>query len=298
VTDFFTTLKFLIDSWTVSGRGEERRAASYTFVDSVTPLRYDEEVSLPICSLFGSRRAATLFLKDRDEAGEMHIPDGYLGPQTYGVMYGAMVPLWALASRIVRRTLQQRHVPFMALGAAFVFVIMMFNIPIPGGSTGHAVGGVLVAILIGPWAALIAISIALVIQSFLFGDGGVTAIAANCFNMAFIMPMTGYWAYRLIGGRAPATSRRRWIGAAIGGYIGLNVAAVTTAVMFGLQPLLARGADGRPLYFPYPLEVAIPVMAVQHLLLFGIIEAVITALLVIYFQRTDPSLLEIGEGKR
>ena len=70
----------------------------------------------------------------------MHIPDGYLGPQTYGVMYGAMVPLWALASRIVRRTLQQRHVPFMALGAAFVFVIMMFNIPIPGGSTGHAVG--------------------------------------------------------------------------------------------------------------------------------------------------------------
>ena len=228
----------------------------------------------------------------------MHIPDGYLGPQTYGVMYGAMVPLWALASRIVRRTLQQRHVPFMALGAAFVFVIMMFNIPIPGGSTGHAVGGVLIAILIGPWAALIAISIALVIQSFLFGDGGVTAIAANCFNMAFIMPMTGYWSYRLIGGRAPATSRRRWIAAAIGGYIGLNVAAVTTAVMFGLQPLLARGADGRPLYFPYPLEIAIPVMALQHLLLFGIIEAGITALLVIYFQRTEPSLLEIGEGKR
>jgi cobalt/nickel transport system permease protein len=227
----------------------------------------------------------------------MHIPDGYLGPQTYGLMYGAMIPLWALASRIVRRTLQQRHVPFLALGAAFVFVIMMFNIPIPGGSTGHAVGGVLIAILIGPWAALIAISIALVIQSFLFGDGGVTAIAANCFNIAFVMPMTGYWAYRLIGGWAPATSRRRWIAAAAGGYIGLNVAALTTAVMFGLQPLLARGADGRPLYFPYPLEVAIPVMALQHLLLFGIIEAVITALLVIYFQRTEPSLLEIEEKK-
>jgi len=227
----------------------------------------------------------------------MHIPDGYLGPQTYGALYAVMVPIWALASRIVRRTLQQRHVPFMALGAAFAFVIMMFNIPIPGGSSGHAVGGVLIAILIGPWAALIAISIALVIQSFLFGDGGVTAIAANCFNMAFVMPMTGYWAYRLIGGRAPATSRRRWIAAAIGGYIGLNVAAVTTAVMFGLQPLLARGSDGRPLYFPYPLEVAVPVMALQHLLLFGIIEAMITALLVIYFQRTEPTLLEIGGTK-
>jgi cobalt/nickel transport system permease protein len=227
----------------------------------------------------------------------MHIPDGYLGPQTYGVMYGAMVPLWALASRIVRRTLRQRQVPFLALGAAFTFVLMMFNIPIPGGSTGHAVGGVLLAIFVGPWAALIAVSIALVIQSLLFGDGGVTAIAANCFNMAFVMPMSGYWIYRLVSGRAPVTSRRRWIGAALGGYIGLNLAAVTTGIMFGLQPLLAKGPDGRPLYFPYPLEVAVPVMAFQHLLLFGVIEAMITALLVVYFQRTDPSLLE-GGGMR
>jgi cobalt/nickel transport system permease protein len=80
----------------------------------------------------------------------------------------------------------------------------------------------------------------------------------------------------------------------VGAYIGLNLAAVTTAILFGLQPLLARGADGRPLYFPYPLEVAVPVMALQHLLLFGIIEAVVTALLVVYFQRTDPALLEAG----
>jgi cobalt/nickel transport system permease protein len=224
----------------------------------------------------------------------VHIPDGYLGPQTYGVLYGVMVPLWALASRIVRRTLRQRQVPFLALGAAFSFVVMMFNIPIPGGSTGHAVGGVLIAILVGPWAALIALSIALVIQALLFGDGGVTAIAANCFTMGFVMPMAGYWMYRWISGKAAATARRRWIAAAVGAYLGLNLAALTTAVLLGLQPLLARGADGRPLYFPYPLEVAVPVMALQHLLLFGFIEAAITALLVVYFQRTDPSLLETG----
>lgn len=222
----------------------------------------------------------------------MHIPDGYLGPQTYGVAYGVMVPIWALASKIVRRTLKQRQVPFLALGAAFSFVIMMFNIPIPGGSTGHAVGGVIVAILLGPWAAVIAISIALVIQALLFGDGGITAIGANCFNMAFVMPMVGYLVYRLIGKGAAATSSRRWIGGAVAGYIGLNVAAVTTAVMFGLQPLLAKGPDGRPLYFPYPLKVALPVMAAQHLLFFGFIEAVLTGLLVIYFQRTEPSMLE------
>ena len=222
----------------------------------------------------------------------MHIPDGYLGPPTYGVLYGVMVPIWALASKIVRRTLKQRQVPFLALGAAFSFVIMMFNIPIPGGSTGHAVGAVIVAILLGPWAAVIAISISLVIQALLFGDGGITAIGANCFNMAFVMPMLGYLVYLLISKGAIATSPRRWVAGAVAGYIGLNVAAVTTAVMFGLQPVLAKGPDGRPLYFPYPLKVALPVMAAQHLLFFGLIEAVLTALLVIYFQRTEPSMLE------
>jgi cobalt/nickel transport system permease protein len=222
----------------------------------------------------------------------MHIPDGYLGPQTYGLLYGVMVPIWALASKLVRKTLRQRQVPLLALASAFSFVVMMFNIPIPGGSTGHAVGGVIVTILLGPWAALIAISIALVIQALLFGDGGITAIGANCFNMAFVMPMVGYLIYRLISKGAATTSRRRWIAGAVAGYIGLNVAAATTAVMFGLQPLLEKGPDGRPLYFPYPLEVAVPVMAAQHLLFFGIVEAVLTALLVIYFQRSDPMILE------
>lgn len=222
----------------------------------------------------------------------MHIPDGYLGPQTYGLLYGVMVPIWALASKLVRKTLRQRQVPLLALASAFSFVVMMFNIPIPGGSTGHAVGGVIVTILLGPWAALIAISIALAIQALLFGDGGITAIGANCFNMAFVMPMVGYLIYRLISKGAATTSRRRWIAGAVAGYIGLNVAALTTAVMFGLQPLLEKGPDGRPLYFPYPLEVAVPVMAAQHLLFFGIVEAVLTALLVIYFQRSDPMILE------
>jgi len=169
---------------------------------------------------------------------------------------------------------------------------MMFNIPIPGGSTGHAVGGVIVAILLGPWAALIAISIALVIQALLFGDGGITAIAANCFNMGFVMPMIGYLVYRLISRGSTATSRRRWIAGAIAGYVGLNFAAFTTAIMFGLQPLLEKGPDGQPLYFPYPLEVAVPVMAAQHLFFFGLIEAALTALLVIYFQRSEPSRLQ------
>ena len=112
----------------------------------------------------------------------MHIPDGYLGPPTSGTLFAVMIPFWIAASRIAKRTLRAKQVPLLAIGAAFSFVIMMFNVPIPGGSTGHAVGGVLVAILLGPWAAMIAITVALVIQALLFGDGGITAIGANCFN--------------------------------------------------------------------------------------------------------------------
>jgi len=221
----------------------------------------------------------------------MHIPDGYLGPQTYLAAYAAVAPFWAAASRKVSRTLRSRQAPLLALGAAFVFVIMMFNVPIPGGSSGHAVGAVLVAVLLGPWAACIAVSVALIVQALLFADGGVTAIGANCLNMAVIMPFVGYGVYRLIAWRAPLTSRRRSIGAAVGGYLGLNAAALAAGFEFGIQPLLAHDAAGRALYAPYPLAVAMPAMAISHLLVFGFVEAVVTGLVVAYVQRTDASLL-------
>jgi cobalt/nickel transport system permease protein len=180
----------------------------------------------------------------------------------------------------------------MALGAAFSFVIMMFNVPIPGGTTGHAVGAVLVAILLGPWAACIAVSVALIVQALLFGDGGITAIGANCFNMAVIMPFVGYGVYRLIAGSSDVKSWRRWLGAAVAGYIGLNVAALATAFEFGIQPLIAHDAAGRPLYAPYPLKIAVPAMALEHLLVFGFVEAIVTGLVVAYLQKVDSSLLE------
>ncbi len=222
----------------------------------------------------------------------MHIPDGYLGPQTCLATYGIMAPLWYWASRSVRRTLRYRQVPLMALGAAFTFIVMMFNVPIPGGTTGHAVGGVLVAILLGPWAAVIAVSVALAVQALLFGDGGVTSLGANCLNMAVVMPFAGWWTYRFLAGRSGVASRRRWFAAGAGGYVGLNAAALSAAIMFGIQPALAHDAGGRPLYCPFSLDVALPAMALEHALLFGVVEALATALVVAYLGRAEPALLE------
>jgi cobalt/nickel transport system permease protein len=228
----------------------------------------------------------------------MHIPDGYLGPATCGVFYAVMLPIWLAASRIVKRTLKARQVPVLAIGAAFSFVIMMFNVPIPGGSTGHAVGGVLVAILLGPWAACIAITVALVVQALLFGDGGITAIGANCFNMAFILPFTGYYLYKAISYNAALDSNRRVIAAGIAGYVALNIAALLTGIEFGLQPLLHHTASGQALYCPYGLKVAVITMASEHLLIFGWVEAIVTALVIKYLQKQSPELIAEKEAAR
>ncbi len=221
----------------------------------------------------------------------MHIPDGYMSPQTGGLFYIIMAPLWFTASRVVSKTLKARQVPYLAFSASFVFVLMMFNIPAPGGTTGHAVGGTLVAVLLGPWAAMIAITIALVIQALLFGDGGITTIGANCFNMAFLLPFAGYYIYRLISLNSVTSSARRAVAAAAGSYFGLALAALSTAAMLGLQPVLYHDAGGKAIYCPYGLNVAVPVMMGEHILIFGWIEAVITFLVIRYLQKEDPSLL-------
>ena len=221
----------------------------------------------------------------------MHIPDGYLGPVTCGFFYAVMLPIWSIASRVVKKTLNAKQVPMLAIGAAFSFVIMMLNIPIPAGTTGHAVGSVLVAILLGPWAACIAITVALVIQALLFGDGGITAIGANCFNMAFVMPFVGYYIYKLISYKALAGAKRRVMAAGVAGYLALNIAAGLTGFEFGLQPLLHHTVNGQALYCPYGLNVAVPVMLGEHLLVFGWIEAMVTALVIKYLQKNSPELL-------
>ena len=220
----------------------------------------------------------------------MHIPDGYLGPPTCGALFAVMVPVWAAAAAKVKKTLKTKQVPLLAAGAAFSFVIMMFNIPIPGGTTGHAVGGVIVAILLGPWAAAIAITVALVIQALLFGDGGITAIGANCFNMAFVLPFAGYYAFKLLSAGSKPASIRQAVAAGAAGYIGINAAALCAGVEFGLQPVFHHTSAGQALYCPYGLNVAVPAMALGHLLVFGWIEAVATALALFYITKQMPEM--------
>src|SRR3954462_1126478 len=164
----------------------------------------------------------------------MHIPDGYLSP-VFSLGTGVItVPAWALASRRVQAVLDNRTVPLLAIFSAFAFTIMMFNVPVPGGTTAHGVGGTLIAIVLGPPAAIIGVSMALILQALFFGDGGVLAIFANCLNMAIILPVTGYAVYRLIAGNSPILSTRRVWAAGIGAYMGITASALAVGIELGV----------------------------------------------------------------
>lgn len=221
----------------------------------------------------------------------MHIPDGYLSPQTCAAAYLVAVPAIAIASRRAATTLRTRQVPMLAMFAAVSFLVMMFNIPIPDGTTAHAVGAVIIAIVLGPWAAVIAVSVALVFQALLFGDGGILAYGANVVNLAVVMPFIGSATSRLLAGRGPLTSPRRVLAAGVAGYVGIQAAALAAAVELGVQPELFHTATGAPLYSPYHLSQTIPAMALAHLVVAGPVEGVLTGSVFAYLGRVNPEVL-------
>jgi cobalt/nickel transport system permease protein len=221
----------------------------------------------------------------------MHIPDNFISPQFDAVFYVVMIPVWSLCLRYIVTHLDAHKLTTLGAGAAFSFLMMMFNVPVPGGTTAHAVGGALVAILLGPQAACIGVSTALLLQSLIFGDGGILTFGANSFNMAFVLPFAAYGIYRLLVRLVPGPRGGR-IGAALGGYVSLNLAALCTGIELGLQPELFRTASGQALYFPYPLSVSIPSMLIPHLVVAGVLEGAITVAVVEFVRRSAPDMIQ------
>ena len=227
----------------------------------------------------------------------MHIPDNYLSPSTCAAFGAAMLPVWKKASSNIKKEITRQKMPLLGVAAAFSFLTMMFNIPLPGGTTGHAIGASLIAILLGPYSAVFAVTIALVIQALFFGDGGILAIGVNCFNMAFIMPYTAYYIFKLSKKLIPNKAGEQ-LGTFIGGYISVNMAALFAAIEFGIQPLLFKDASGLPLYSPYSLAISIPAMLLPHLLVVGFLEGIITLGAYNYIKKASPEIIYNGKTKK
>lgn len=217
----------------------------------------------------------------------MHIPDNYLSPSTCAVLTLISLPVLKIAAGKVKEELGMKKISTLAVYSAFSFIIMMFNIPLPGGTSGHAVGSALTALVLGPWAAVVSTSIALIIQAIFFGDGGIISLGANIFNMAILMPFTAYYVNALLSKLLKSNKTRVFIA----GYISLNIAALFTAIEFGIQPLLFKDALGAPLYCPYPFAVSIPAMMIPHLLIVGIVEGIFTTGVMAFILKTAPKLI-------
>jgi len=208
----------------------------------------------------------------------MHIADGYLSPESVVVTYAIAIPLWIKSFKELKKVLNEDTLPTIGAVSALSFVIMMFNIPVPGGTSGHAIGAALIAILFNPWIAYIAISLVLLIQSLIFGDGGISALALNSIAMGFVGGFSGYYVFKYLKNKTKYAPF-------IAGYISIVLASFVVAIGLGVQ--VYWNENGKPLYFPFGLEITVPAMVLEHMLFFGIVEGIFTQLVYNYFRKQN-----------
>ena len=208
----------------------------------------------------------------------MHIPDGFLDAKTVVATTALSVAGLGFALRQVRRDLPPRRVPLLGLSAAFLFAAQMVNFPVAGGTSGHLLGGALVAALLGPSAAVVVVATVLIVQSFLFADGGVLALGANLFNMGLVATLGGYAVYRIAQRLLPGT-RGRVAAMMFAGWCSTVLAAISCAGQLAWSGTL-------------PWSVALPAMTSVHFLI-GLGEGCISALVLVAIARTRPDLLAV-----
>jgi cobalt/nickel transport system permease protein len=209
----------------------------------------------------------------------MHIGDGFLSPGTIAVSYAVAVPLWIYSFKKLQRELNEETLPMLGALSGLSFVIMMFNIPIPGGTSGHAVGATLIALLFGPWVAGLAITLVLAVQALIFGDGGISAIAINSLAMGYVASFVGYYTFQLL--------KKFKFAPFVAGWLSLVTASLLVAVTLGIQPMMGTAPDGHPLYFPFGLGITIPAMVGEHALFFGVAEGIFTQLVYTFLKKRE-----------
>jgi cobalt/nickel transport system permease protein len=213
----------------------------------------------------------------------MHIPDGLMSPEVLILGWILAVPVIAFAIWKLNKNIDERTIPFMAMLAAGIFIAQMLNFPVGGGTTGHLIGAALAVILLGPYAAIVVLTAILIIQCFVFGDGGITGLGLNLINMAVVAPLIAWTATRFLSGKLDK------VGMLVAAWLSVVMAAMMCALELSLSYELSNGAYG------IAANMAIPAMFGYHILI-GIGEAAITGGVVLYLAKVSPGTLRIKEG--
>lgn len=208
----------------------------------------------------------------------LHIPDGFLSLPVIVVTWILAIALIAVCLKRAQTEYQERIVPLMGVCAAFIFAAQMINFPIPGGTSGHLLGGTLAGVLLGPWAGSLVMVVVFIVQTFLFQDGGITVLGANIVNMGLIGTFGGYYLYSAIRKSLGWNSFRGiGVGAAVAAWASVFVASLVCAVQLAISGTV-------------PLPVVLSAMASWHVMI-GIGEAIITVTALAFIYRTRPDLI-------
>jgi cobalt/nickel transport system permease protein len=209
----------------------------------------------------------------------MHVPDGFLDVPTSiatGVVAAGAI---AVALRGARRELDDKTTPLAGITAAFIFAAQMLNFPVGAGTSGHLIGAGLAAVLVGPWTAMLVMSVVLIVQALLFADGGVTALGTNLVLMAVVATGVAWLVVRGVQRCAPSSRRLGVPAAALAGLVSVPVAAAVFSALFAI----GGTADIAP-------ATVLTAMIGWHTLI-GVGEAVITALVVSAIMAVRPDLV-------
>lgn len=209
----------------------------------------------------------------------MHIPDGLMDPAVFITGWIVAVAVLAVAIVKVNKTVDEKAVPLMAMLAAGIFLAQMINFPVGFGTTGHLIGAALAVYMLGPLAAMVVMTVILLIQGLVFGDGGLTALGLNILNMAIIAPLTAYGIFTL-------ANRAKW-SVPIAAWASVMAAAAACAFELAASYTLSGGAYG------ITGSLAIPAMLGYHAII-GIGEALITGGVIAYLAKVAPETLKRG----
>ena len=203
----------------------------------------------------------------------MHIPDGFIPLAQCAIYYVILIVALYFAGKWARANLDEKRIPLLAVLAAGIFAIMSMNMPIPFGTSGHMVGGALVAIVfMAPEAAVLVFTAVLLIQALFFGDGGITALGANVLNMGIVGGCVGLYTFKGLKdiiGKYPSIFVAAWL------------ATLVAAVVAAIEMAIAG---------TFPLTVGIASMALYHAFI-GIIEGVLTVIVIYALEKFRPDLL-------
>jgi len=214
----------------------------------------------------------------------MHIPDGFLSLQVCALTYAVTALFWIFGFRGVRRAFDERHVPLLSLFTAMFFAAQMMNYPVIGGTTAHLLGGPVLALLLGPYGGLVSMTVILLLQALIFGDGGLSTLGANVLNMGIVGVFIPYLTFVIF---VKVTNSRRglYAGVFIGSFLGDLLAAVSAGFQLGLSVPV----------FQYGIQLAVAAMAIHHSII-GIAEGVVTSTIMAVIAKSRPDLLALPKA--